>query len=234
MNREKIMEEVRDYIDSFDFEVGEFGIAHHPLFNTFGTCDMENKNALVVIDDNNIERLKEQRYKHLKKMLDKEEDDGDLFGLFLMINKPYRIPVFMRIADELTKEQFSKILIDLWVDTEFPHENGVPTMIMNFERAEKRHLMDADEWKVYNDLPDMIVVYRGLQENAIPLGLSWTTSKDTAIWFASRFDRKGRVLKAKIPKKRVFAYKGERNEAEIILNPNYLKGTKEVQYEAKK
>ena len=231
MNKQKIMEKVREYIDSIPFEVGDFGLAQHPLFTSFGTIDMDEKDEskkLVKIDDGNIERLKEQRYKHIEKNLQK--DDG-LFGLFMIIHKPYRIPILMKIREELTDKEFTESLIDLWVDTEFPHENGTELMILMFMSADKKYLMTKEEKQKLDGMNEMIVVYRGLQKDAQEKALSWTTEKKTAIWFATRFERKGRVLKAKIPKKHIFAYKEDRNESEIILNPNYLRNTKEVNYE---
>ncbi len=234
MDKVIVMSKIREYIDTIPFNVGEFGLASHPLFTSFGTIDMDEKDdskRLVKIDDGNFERLKEQRYAYMEKQLQK--DDG-LFGLFIQIHKPYRIPVLMRISEELTNKEFSEMLIDLWVDTEFPHENGTDLMLLLFTKADKKYLMSKEELEALDKMNDMIVVYRGLQNNATERALSWTTDKQTAIWFATRFDRKGRVLKAKIQKKHIFAYKQDRNESEIILNPNYLRNTKEITYEVKK
>jgi len=226
MNKTKVKKAIRDYVYSIEWKLGEFGMAQHPILTSFATMDIETR-ELVHITEDNFEKLLEQRLKKI----DEAVDEKDLFAMFIHIHKPFRIPVFMRIADELTQKEYSETLIDLWVDTEFPHENGVDLMLMLFAKADKQYLMTDDEKQELEKMNDMIVVYRGLQDNAQEKAMSWTIDKKIAIWFATRFDKKGRVIKAKIQKKHVFAFKDERAEGEIILNPNYLRNAKDIHYE---
>lgn len=223
------MERIREYIDDIPFEVGDFGIAQHPLFQTFATMNVDTR-ELVHITDANFDTLKEQRYKLIENALSK--DDG-LFGMFIQIHKPYRLPILMTLYSKnlISRKEYSEALIDLWVDTEFPHQNGVSEMYIAFVLADKKYLMTPKEKKKFDKLPKTMQVFRGLQENAEKRALSWTRDKKVAIWFATRFDRKGGVLKAKIPKESVFAYKEERGEAEIILNPENLKDIVWYDYE---
>lgn len=230
MKKEKIKQIVREYVKSIPYQVGDFGIAQHPIFTTFGTINMKTK-ELVKIDDNNFEMLLEQQLILLDKSI--EQKDG-LFSMLIRIHKPFRLPLLMKLKEELTIKQYSEALISLWTDTEFPHQNGTKVMLDNFMYADTKYLMTSLEKKKLDNMNDIIVVYRGLQDNAEAKALSWTTEKKTAIWFATRFERKGRVIKANIQKKHIFAYKEERNEAEIILNPNFLRNVKEINYEAEK
>lgn len=229
MNKKKVKQLIRDYVYSIPFKVGEFGMAQHPILTSFATMDIESK-KLVHITEENFDKLLEQRLKKIDEQVDKE----DMFGIFIHIHKPFRLPVLMRITEELNDKQYTEALIDLWVDTEFPHENGVELMLLLFKKADKKYLMTDEERAELDKMNDMIVVYRGLQKDAIENGMSWTIEKKVAIWFATRFDRKGRVIKAKIPKKHVFAFKDQRAEGEIILNPNYLRNAKECHYEVEK
>ena len=219
MDKENIMRTIIEYCDSIPYSVGKFGIAQHPLFNSFGTVDCVTR-ELVVISPDNIDRLKQQRYDQIRKCF--EMKDG-LFGFFLQFHKPYRIPILMIIKDSISKKQFSQSLAELWMDTEFPHQNGVSVMVNLFELADKKDLMSSKEKIFLMKLPKEITVYRGLQRGAKLRGLSWTLNKDKAKWFAKRFDRQGKVYSAKIEKRKVFAYFNGREEEEIVLNPNYLK-----------
>lgn len=53
--------------------------------------------------------------------------------------------------------------------------------------------------------------------------LSWTLSRETAEWFAHRFDEDGTVYEAKIDKKHICALFTGRNESEVIVDPKQLK-----------
>lgn len=228
MNEDNIHKAIVNYCDSIPYEVGKFGIAQHPLFNSFATMDAKTR-KLTPITNENFEMLKQQRYDAIKKNITNE--DG-LFSIFVvMINKPYWIPILTQIKPFISKKDFSKLLSDFWQNTEFPHENGVYVMINLFEEAYKSNLMTAKEKKKLKELPNELIVYRGLQHGAKVRALSWTLSKEVAIWFAKRFDRKGTLYQGKIKKKDIFAYFIGRGEEEIVLNPYKLHKIEVIKYE---
>ena len=89
--------------------------------------------------------------------------------------------------------------------------------------------MDKNEQKLFDSLPDEIVVYRGLQgKKAKAKGFSWTTDEWRARWFANRWKTQNKVFRAKIRKEDVFMYTDARNEKEVILNPYKLKEIEEI------
>ena len=76
---------------------------------------------------------------------------------------------------------------------------------------------------------DRWVVYRGVagkwSERKVR-GLSWTSSKDQACWWASRFDLpNAAVYRATVARQDVFCYTDDRHEAEFICRPKYCLGT---------
>ena len=221
-----ILKIVRNYVDSIPFEVGPFGIAQHPFFTSFATIDMRT-NKMIKITKKNLKLLLEQRYKHLEKML---KTDKEFTRLFMMIHKPYRLPIFVQLIEFFNEKQYSEILIDLWISTEFPHQNGVSLMCNLFDKSKKRYMMDNEEKKRLKNLGNIITIYRGLQGEAKIKALSWTLDKKQAIWFATRFSQKGRVFKSQIEKKYIYAYKNDRGESEVIINPNHLMRIEEVLY----
>lgn len=96
-----------------------------------------------------------------------------------------------------------------------------------FHRADKERVMGKDSFKMYNEMPEEIVLYRGFtgnNEKAIK-GMSWTTSKTVAENFASR-GIGGYVYQTTLKKKYILAYFGEdRNEFEAVVDYSKLRVT---------
>lgn len=211
---EKIKVAIRFILDAYPYDFDQ-PIQSHPLFTSFATLDVETR-EMVKITPDNFERLKQQWYR----LLDEELDKKNLWGMMVHIHKPYRLPVIFHIEPLLSKEDFTEMMIENWIDTEFPHQNGVKQMVGAFKRCLKEKLMNEDDKKVYDELPDVIECYRGLQANDSPVkGLSWTLNMKKAEWFARRWKRQGKIYKARIHKKFIFAYNNNRGEEEVILNP---------------
>lgn len=215
------MEKLKLFCDGVPFKFGD-AFAVHPLFDTFATFDADTK-EMIKIDESNFERLKQQRYDMMNEYLERE--DG-LFGMFLMIRKPDRFNLLYFVQDLLDEKEFNDLLSDTWTNTEFPHMYGVKFLISFFCKSKKELLMDREELVYYDNLPDMIDVYRGIQnigsKKKTIKGLSWTLSKEKAVWFANRFHAKGDVYKSSIKKEYVYAYFNGRSEQEIVLNPYKL------------
>jgi hypothetical protein len=113
------------------------------------------------------------------------------------------------------------MLYEVWIAVEYPnHDINVSTteFMSMFRKAKKKFLMNQDEQSVFNNLPENITVYRGIQKNATTNALSWTLDKNVAKWFANRFNHNGQIIEATINKKYVFAYIDGRGEKEIVLN----------------
>ena len=97
--------------------------------------------------------------------------------------------------------------------------------------ADKSAFMDKEDLKIYNELSEKITVYRGCGEKGTVKGFSWTTDKDKAFWFATRFSRSGKVFKAVIPKSGVIAYTNQRGEKEVIVDIKQLSDIEELKEE---
>lgn len=73
---------------------------------------------------------------------------------------------------------------------------------------------------------DQITVYRGQASKSVPedVAMSWTTNKDTALFFATRFigEEQAVLLEGTVPKNAVMEYELERNEWEIIVEPKHV------------
>ena len=148
----------------------------------------------------------------------------DVFAIYAIIRKPYRLTFLKYVMPYLSKHDFSVYLADAWVASENPNDDvNVPlrTSISWFKKADKKALMEPEDYQVYLSLPESFTVYRGVAVGKNPNGLSWTRSLDKAKWFANRFNNKGKkgyVQKAVITKDRVLAYFNTRDEEEIVVN----------------
>ena len=90
-------------------------------------------------------------------------------------------------------------------------------------------VMDEEEWKTFQSLPEEITIYRGRQAKKAKIrGLSWTIDKKQAEWFALRWKNdEGELYSAVINKKDVFAYFSQ--EKEIVVNPGKIKKLKKIE-----
>ena len=94
------------------------------------------------------------------------------------------------------------------------------------------HMMTPEEKKVFDDLPETLVIYRGVSSTTRlttknlykVLGNSWTINYDVSVWFSHNHSQKYTgnprlyVLEYHIPKSEVWSYFNTRNEDEIFLD----------------
>lgn len=99
----------------------------------------------------------------------------------------------------------------------------------------RRAFMNAEESAMYAALPELIRVWRGCNSESAVRGLSWTTSRARAEWFAHYacgFRRGGRgvpLLACAVVRKRdIFAVKSTREENELIVLPRGFVGAPTV------
>ena len=157
-------------------------------------------------------------------------DKMDSHSIFhILIVNTWNLTWLKYVKPFLSLEDFSKLLRDAWIDEENPNmDNNVSTTtaIKWFKEADKRSLMKEDDYTYWESLPEEIVLYRGVSNGRKKYGLSWTDSKETAIWFQSRFatgKKKGLLLRVKVNKKHCLCYLNSRGEKEIILDVNAVK-----------
>lgn len=101
-------------------------------------------------------------------------------------------------------------------------------LVAMFEAADQEHLMDDDERAALAALPDRIEVYRGTSGISVAKargGMSWTTDKATAAWFANLFGGIPLVLRAEARKADVLAYFSH----EVVVRPQRVSKVSAVQ-----
>ena len=112
--------------------------------------------------------------------------------------RTYYMPMFFEsIKDYLSEKDFARILADYWAAygiIDAPKEKFLPW----FLEADKLYLMSKREQNKFNALPDMVTIFRGVDNPEYEYGFSWTLDKNIAIWFANRYeDRKPYVYECR-------------------------------------
>ena len=218
--------EIREVLHTFlnlDIQVNEkFAfIVHHPFFDSPAVFLPDGKLLDITASEDNLEKARE--------VLRAEIDNTHSLGkMVCLLNKPYLMTVFSYIEPYLNLHDFSILLGEIWTRMEFPSacpDVNISTLIRYFQQADMEVLMGEEEYKIYQSLPEVLTVYRGVGDSlkgksGNPKGLSYTLSYDMAEWFANRFGS-GYVVKLEIPKSKVLAFFGG-TEEEIVVNTRGL------------
>jgi len=198
-------------------------VISHPFSSSGITAIMKNGETTMLNIAESKEDLKEWR----KAMQYQINHVSDPFEIYMMVNTPYAL-TFLKLAKPyLSERDFSTILASAWIQTEAPNQDidvSKSQLLSMFKVADPSVLMDEDELQQWRDLDDEITVYRGVtpyNEKNIR-ALSWTLDRETAEWFAHRFDEDGTVYQARIEKEHVYAIFNGRNESEVIVDPKHL------------
>ena len=186
-------------------------------------CRIENNEFLEY-----EEVYKDRYYGTLKEQVEKQIDTAeDVFGVYHLMTKSYLL-AFLKYAEPyLSREDFSKMLADIWIRTEAPNldPNFKQKELLDlFRKSKQEEMMTEDEIETLRSLPETVSVYRGVTSyNAGKVkALSWTLDQKVAQWFANRFGENGTVYEAEISKEHILALFKGRNEWEVIVEPDHL------------
>jgi len=158
-------------------------------------------------------------YHKKKKHLQEYVEQQKIESVINLIERPYRVESTMEALRswwQPNKDAYWDLISWLWQDTECVYEN-LDTWIelMTLEFSEPQLMMNDKEKEVYDNLPEIVRVYRGGVDDK---GLSWSLSREKAEWFANRFDYGYQVFEKEIKKSDILAYLNGRQEQEIICN----------------
>ena len=215
-----------------DFKVEEkFGLfVQHPYFSQVIDA-VQTDGKIEMVDLRESEGLKKAQ-ERVRKTIDAVKEYSQFFAF---IRAPF-MPAFFKFTQQyLSHQDYSEALADVWTLVEFPSVDvnvSTKEFIQYFHKARKDWLMDEDEYKFYQNLPEEITVYRGTGKGARHLlGLSWTLDYEKAKWFATRWNKKGVIYKGKIRKENVLAYFSRRAESEVVIEVGKLIDVEEIPYE---
>lgn len=178
----------------------------------------------------NFQKLERLKTQYRQCVFDEKLKINDFFGILSLCDSQEVPKMLVSLAPCMVKEELTKILRSEWKRCE-AHKNYRKDFIELFYRTG----FIKDDENV--DLPEdnELTIYRGnLGENE-PAGISWTLSKEKAAWFSYyllspraaflgiyKKDGIPTVWQAKVKKEHVLGYFTERNEQEVVVDPETL------------
>lgn len=178
-----------------------FSAVHHPRLNAAVNWALREKKA--------------QRARYV--------EQRDWRGYVFCHERPYRLDAFADVNAEIPDHLYWPILGDIYTDSEnIWQREELWREALTCDRPGREFLMEPAEQRALAQLPEEIAVYRGFCISGRERGLSWTTQRATAAWFASRLAMDGqtpRVAEGRIWRDEVIAHFSGRGEHEVLLLP---------------
>lgn len=226
MRKNTSLEEVRNYSKAMlsaipirTDEKFEF-IVQHPFTSSPYVITRSGKMLDLRIEEN---------YEEWIKNTEEVIDESDLSNIYALINSPWKLTWLKFVKPYLSGADFAEYLQLSWTMQENPNmDNNVSTAtaIKWFKSADKKALMEPEDYEYWQNLPEEVTLYRGVSIGRKKYGISWTDDEEKALWFKARFERggkKGSLLKVTVKKEHCLAYFDTRNEKEIVLDVNAVK-----------
>lgn len=226
-NLEKVKEMARMFLHlKLEWDEKDSFLVHHPYFSCCFVSLV--KDGVSQMGDLRKPEDMELALNMVKRRIDKAKSVHTITKL--MCDK-FLLVFFKYIREYLDPEDYATELREAWLTTEFPNADPNLTLaekVRYFRKADPKLLMSKSDYARFQSLPDEIIVFRGVNKKGSYKGLSWTTDKERAEWFASRWEWNSAVYKATIAKSDVLAYFGERSEEEIVLDSRKLKNVEKL------
>ncbi len=170
-----------------------------------------------------------RRYEQKKKMAEDFLKDKKWENFVFIHDRPYRLDGLLKICNEVDRKTLSELTASVWTDAEGLSINK-KVWKMLFARCSQPDLMDESEKEKFAALPETVTVYRGIDTKKNVHGLSWTTEKSVAIWFANRFRKKGQdawLIEGQVKRSKIIAFLEQREESEVICLSKDVRNKKE-------
>lgn len=155
----------------------------------------------------------EKRITFCNEYMDQHVEENDYLGAFCFMEKKVRFMFFNKWYNDIPKKDLLEVFKFVYSSSEY-----------NFNLLDINTLKEIKELskEELSSFGDILEVYRGetTYSRHYKDAYSWTLSKETAKFFADRFDSNGTVLKAKVNKKDIVAYITDRQEEELVVFPN--------------
>ena len=172
------------------------------LANTGITNNLKIYKIFLCEKDKLIDGLQNNEYDELKR-------------LFLLTDNNRRIMILKKIYNNISTNDYKYNLFkDVYCHSEenFRLTNKILINIKKtFQNSHRETLNTEDEY---------IDIYRGVNSLSTVIGddLSWTRNKETAIWFAKRFNSEDSCLyQGKIKKDNIICFIADRDENEVLV-----------------
>ncbi|MGD9890694.1 MAG: hypothetical protein AB7R89_29630 [Dehalococcoidia bacterium] len=150
---------------------------------------------------------------------------GALVEALKIVEKPSKLVIIARWwdFDQINAGTLNRCLAEEWNMVEAPSIEGTRRLVRLFRAADFVTDTPGTERPV-----EPITIYRGAGLRS-KRGLSWTTDRDTAVWFATRWDAADRyVFTTTIAPRHVLGIFHDRQEREVVISPFGLRAIDET------
>lgn len=151
-------------------------------------------------------------------------NEKDFERLFHLLDKRVLFDAYKTLYKQIPNNEKFEIFMDLYVRSEYGFQYFEKEFIKEIFSHRKSN-KNMHELKEKADKDGYVSIYRGQtsKSSSMEKAYSWTTSYETAEFFANRFDSDGEVLEAKVHINDVVDYLLSRGEEEIIILPETIK-----------
>lgn len=146
----------------------------------------------------------------------------DYKTFFALLDTRLALLMYIRHFNSIPPEQRSTIFWRLYARCDW-RLNTFPAEFINSVKQKRLPLKAA---------PDGLTVYHGSIHNlpSVREAFSWTLDINTAIYYSTRLQKKGRVFKTRIPLEQVQAFIPWKKEYEILVCPGTAKAVEEIAF----
>jgi hypothetical protein len=165
-----------------------------------------------------------------REMLATAIKERDWHAYVFAYERAYRFDAIRTIIQDshATIDDLWPVVADTWSDSENIYQcAGEWLDLWRRPSARKHEAMSEEDHSTWKSFPDVLTIYRGVNCSeeweafeAISFGLSWTLDREKAVWFANRGSEKPFIAKRTIKKSDCFAYFSDRQEQEVIIDPD--------------
>mgnify|MGYP000581494708 CR=1 FL=1 len=188
-------------------------VVSHPFTNS-NIVASQNMRFLDLYVPSERQVWEEQMEEQIKK--------SSLKGIYMLLDKRYFFSFLNHTEKYLDAKMMAKVLACRWQQLEYISNNTVASthkILKWFRFADKKELMDEEEYQKFLNLPEKITIYRGVSgyNRRYKKAVSWTLNRELAEWFAERWENdEQEVWEVTVPKECILCY--FQYEDEVIVD----------------
>lgn len=207
----KTYDELKVLFENNNLNIDNIYFCENHLYNTWYIDEPAYVQLNGLIDIEMIKSINDYKLRLLSLI-----DNNDYIKLMTIINDVFKVDYFLNNYENIPNDQKEKILDDIYTSREYVLNAIDVDLIKQTFNGYRVQEMISD----HNITDDYINIYRGQTIESTPLqkSLSWTLSKDTAKWFANRFNSNGVVYQGKVHIKNILMYTNDRSENEVLVD----------------
>lgn len=201
--------------DVYEELPGGLRVAKHPLYVQLLFGDRETKHPSIPTPDEIV--------KHRLEELEKAYHAHNTHRYVFIHERPFRFAALLDARDFVCNvdARWFEVAGEVWVDCEGPGRNAQMwrDAVFGSSSINKYMLMDEEEFDEFSNIKEPVTIYRGADSKIhARRGLSWTTDRKRAIWFARRYSPKHPWLAtATVKRNKIAAVFLRRGEKEIVV-----------------